>query len=430
MKNHLSVLKQPPPVEFLEALKLTKIEYRQLRRSATEKRDKESFDLRVVPGADRIVQQALEMLCTYDIRGLWCGVVVCSGLRPADIMTVKLSKPESKHKHDGWWLCVTNYSKKGKNVKNEIHRDLKRDKPLLCPAWLFTRAIDKIRAYFKMGTMTKRDAHKRWAKTWLSFLSKGYPQLIKPTHVTFRRFYALYAYMYFKDDFTNSVSQNAFVSWSLGHSCNDLSLTNSNLELRNAGDIDLFTIGANLQLKPQQSTSSRKKTKKHSTPKTTTTPSHAALITSPGVTTPASHSVEATHVIKHQPPPVQLSHSVEATHVMKQPPLSSQLSHSVEATRVMKPQPHLPVQLPSTPAGSSKSFISSHMSQLSLSNDSNRKENTAIKHTTGQTKQASTSAAHADSTKHTKLRKSTATHSSKSSNHTSTAPLNIVDRVV
>ena len=55
LKSTLTALPSPPPVEYLEALKLTRTEYRNLRDNYREKRDKEGFDLVVVHDADSLV---------------------------------------------------------------------------------------------------------------------------------------------------------------------------------------------------------------------------------------------------------------------------------------------------------------------------------------------------------------------------------------
>ena len=90
LKNLLSSQKPSPPSEFLDALKLKKSEYKQLREDYREKRDKEGFTLAVVNDADKLVSQALEMLTSDDFRILWPAAVLCSGLRPIEILTVDI----------------------------------------------------------------------------------------------------------------------------------------------------------------------------------------------------------------------------------------------------------------------------------------------------------------------------------------------------
>ena len=71
LKSLLSTQKPPPSIDYLDALKLKKTEYRELRESYREKRDKEGFNLAVVNDADKLVSQAFEMLTSSDFRVLW-----------------------------------------------------------------------------------------------------------------------------------------------------------------------------------------------------------------------------------------------------------------------------------------------------------------------------------------------------------------------
>ena len=75
-------------------------------------------------------------------------------------------------------------------------------------------------------------------------LQRGYPNIVKPTWVLFRRFYAAYAYKYFKDDFNDAMSVDAFTSFVLGHAVlSDTVISYNSLKLQNAGKLKLFEVG-------------------------------------------------------------------------------------------------------------------------------------------------------------------------------------------
>ena len=244
LKSILAALPTPPNAEYLDALKLSKAEYKKLRDDYRDKRDKEGFNLTVVNDSDRLVTQALEMITSSDFRVLWPAAVMCSGLRPVELLTVDIKpSPQTKHPHDAWWVCISSWAKKGQNVKDEKNRDFCRDHPLLCPSYLWTRAIDIIRAHFNKEKLTKRQLHQRFAKYWLQLLAKGFPQLVKPTHVLLRRFYAKYSFLYFQDDFENIIGENSYISWVLGHTSVEPALSYTNLQLRSAGKLKLWDVG-------------------------------------------------------------------------------------------------------------------------------------------------------------------------------------------
>ena len=111
---------------------------------------------------------------------------------------------------------------------------------------MFLPCIKSIREHFNKETLTKRQLHQRYAKYWLSLLAKGFPQLVQPTHVLFRRFYAKYSYIYFANDFPNVIGENSYITWVLGHSSVEPALSYTNLHLRNAGKMKLFDIGRGL----------------------------------------------------------------------------------------------------------------------------------------------------------------------------------------
>jgi len=246
LKSVLAALTPAPPDQFLSALKLSQKEHHTLHTEYREKREKEGKDLRTINDSDKLVQCALEMITSSDFRVLWPAAVACSGLRPIEILTCKIKElPDAKHLYPEFWVCISNWAKKG---DPRAGRDFCVDHPLLCPAYLWVRAVKRIRAYFCKEPLTKREYCQRYSKYWLQLLRKAFPNLIKPSHVLFRRFYAKYSFLYFKNDFENVIGENSYISHVLGHTSTEPALSYTNLDIRGAGKIKLFEIGRQLQV--------------------------------------------------------------------------------------------------------------------------------------------------------------------------------------
>ena len=264
LKSVLSQLTPPPPAEFLEKLRLSRKDYKSLREAYREKRDKEGKDLRTIHDSDKLVESALEMITSSDFRVLWPAVQLCSGLRPIELLTCKIKElPDSKHIHPEFWVCISGWAKKG---DPRMGRDFCVDHPLLCPAYLWVRAVKIIRKYFCKEPLTKREYSQRYSKYWLQLLRKGFPNLVKPDHVLFRRFYAKYSFLYFKNDFESVIGENSYISHVLGHTSTEPALSYTNLDIRGAGKIKLFDIGRQLKVPLEQvrvSQDKRKKPREH-----------------------------------------------------------------------------------------------------------------------------------------------------------------------
>jgi hypothetical protein len=270
LSNLKSVLaglgERAPPEDWLYQLRLSRKEYKELANSYREKRDKEGKSLRIVHDADKLVERALEMMTSSDYRVLWPAVVLCSGLRPAECLSanIKETPSSSNHIHPGWWVCISGWAKKG---KPEHGRDFCRDHPLLCPAWLWVRAVKIVREYFCKTPLNKRQLSQRYSKYQLQLLRKGFPNLVNPTHVLFRRFYAKYSFKYFREDFPGVIGENAFITHVLGHTSTEPSLSYINLHLRGAGKLKLFEVGKSMQVPVAKTRSpkadKRKRPRKH-----------------------------------------------------------------------------------------------------------------------------------------------------------------------
>jgi hypothetical protein len=251
LKSLLAQQKPKPPQEFLDKLKLTKAEYKSIRDAYRKKRDKESFNMIVIQDGALLVKTALELIVSSDFRQLWAAAILVSGLRPIEILTVKvrLTPQNTSHQKPEYWVCVSGWAKKS-HSKNAVKRDFCRDHPLLCPSWLFCRALKIIRAHFCKERLTKRGYHNRYNRYWLQLLQKGYPQLIKPTHVLMRRAYAKISYLYFENDFPNAVNETSFISFVLGHTSMEPALSYSNLRISNLNPkkFNIFDIGHKLKV--------------------------------------------------------------------------------------------------------------------------------------------------------------------------------------
>ena len=247
LKSVLVGLANPPPDDWLGRLRLSRKEYQELANAYRTKRDKEGASLRTVFDSDKLVERVLEMITSSDYRVLWPAVILCSGLRPQELLScnIKETPSSSNHIHPGWWVCISNWAKKG---NPEHGRDFCRDHPLLCPAHLWVRAVKIVRSYFCKEPLTKRQLSQRYSKYQLQLLRKGFPNLVNPTHVLFRRFYAKYSFKYFREDFQGIIGENSYITHCLGHTSTEPSLSYINLHLRGAGKLKLFEVGKSLQV--------------------------------------------------------------------------------------------------------------------------------------------------------------------------------------
>ena len=245
-KKALSVLPNPPPAAYLSQLRLQPQEYQILKQRDAAKKEADGADARVIHSGDDIIRQALILLQSSDPRLLWPAVIVCSGLRPIEILTT-LIRPAPQYKrgnHDDFWVCIKGYAKKG-NVKDVAERDMCRDRPLLCPSWLFIRAIGILRERFTMVGLTNKKMHAKWGTYQIGLLEAAFPNVMKPTHVLFRRLYAKAAWAYYFDEM-GDMTENYFTSWVLGHSNMSLIVPYSSLIVLEVGALDLFRMGRDI----------------------------------------------------------------------------------------------------------------------------------------------------------------------------------------
>jgi hypothetical protein len=248
-KSDLSVLPRPPPDAFLQLIKLTRTEYSSIRTGYQKKRAKEAMSVTVIPNADKLVEAALAYIASDDPRLVYAGLVVCSGWRPVEILKVArvtFNLTDSSRIHPGHWLCQNRYAKRG-NVKAEYAALQCRDKPFLCPAWLVERALKMIHAQWNVEVLSNQEIHVRYGTHMSNLIKKAFPFIMNVSHVLLRRFYAAYAYIYFKDDFPR-ISPIAFTSHVLGHVVlGDEAISYTSLQLHNAGALKLFEEGKKLK---------------------------------------------------------------------------------------------------------------------------------------------------------------------------------------
>lgn len=228
--------------KFLSALKLKRKDYNDLMTTYKTSRDMKSRDVILVRGVDDIVSCAQHCMCSSDYRVLWGACILMSGFRPADLMTVSIAFPKQSHVNADYWISVVNVAK-----KKTASAEKSFEHPLLCPRELFLRAVSIVRLYFeKHQAMTKEGMSQRYSKYWSNLVRRSYPSIPKVTHVTLRRLYAKYAFVYFKNDFLPSIiTEHAFISFALMHESNDPALSYGNLALceNDTGKLDLLKNG-------------------------------------------------------------------------------------------------------------------------------------------------------------------------------------------
>lgn len=238
------VIPPPPSTEYLKNLRLSTGEYATITTAYAKKRDDQSRDARVLKQPDLIAQVAQILLQSDDFRDLWPACIVVSGLRPADLMTVVIEAPKHTHVQEDFWVSISNVAKKKVGHASDCF-----EHPLLAPRWLFLRAVGIVRDYFADGvSLTKEEYSMRYSSYWKTLLDTAFGFVGKDlSHVLFRRFYAKYAFVYFKSDFLPAaITEHGFVSFALMHDSNEPALAYGNLSFEVSGSFDLFVVGRGL----------------------------------------------------------------------------------------------------------------------------------------------------------------------------------------
>ena len=106
-----------------------------------------------------------------------------------------------------------------------------------------------MRARWKVGHLENDEIAKKYNRNWQRILVKACPMFVGVTAVLLRRFFGQYSYDYFKEEFGTTMTNPSYVSWVLGHTSLDATVTSyTNLILRGP-KMKLFEIGENLQVK-------------------------------------------------------------------------------------------------------------------------------------------------------------------------------------
>ena len=239
----------PPTPTYLKELRLSPAEYNDLIREYAQSRDAKSRDARVLDQPDLIAEVAQLLLQSADFRDLWPACIVVSGLRPADLMSVVVAEPKTTHEHPDFWVSISNVAKK--KVSGVASASFEH--PLLAPRWLFVRALGIVRAYFQPPVrsvpLTKEELSMRYSSYWKYLLDAKF-YFVGPdiSHVLFRKFYAKYAYIFFKSDFLPAaITEHGFVSFALMHESNEPALAYGNLILGELSGYNIFTSGRALR---------------------------------------------------------------------------------------------------------------------------------------------------------------------------------------
>jgi hypothetical protein len=250
-------LDNPPPDKYLDDVKLQNGEYNAIRKEANDGRAKGSLNVVVISNADEIVTQALHYMCSEDPNLCYSGLLICSGLRPVEILKVatfstKLNNTQGDKQP--WFACQSKFAKQG-NVKSKYNPC--RDRCFLCPYWMIERALGIVRKRWPVKHMGNVEINRRYSTSHGTVLQKAYPQWPGITAKLCRRFFTMFSYEYFgKSFFMEGSSQSSLIGfshWMLGHaSLGDEAIAYQSLVLRPNPKLKLLEIGRTLKVKGGQ----------------------------------------------------------------------------------------------------------------------------------------------------------------------------------
>jgi hypothetical protein len=257
LKKELAALDDPPALDYLDKLALSKREYNEIRQLNSDVRKRGALNVISISNSDLIVTQALQYVTSSsDPNLLMAALFPLTGLRPIEIArTARFKTPlNNRQVHSDFWACQTRFAKRGTMLTkyNEC-----RDRPFLCPYYLIERALRIIRARWPCQNLTNREVSRKYSSTWQKILHRAYPMLPGVTAKLFRRFFAVYSFNYFgKSVFVGGESQsslNGYASWVLGHAALDSQvIAYSSLFLRPYPKLKLFEVGRNLKVLEQE----------------------------------------------------------------------------------------------------------------------------------------------------------------------------------
>jgi hypothetical protein len=230
----LSSSENPPPDKYLEDMKLQTEEYRAIRKAANDQLTRGSLNVAVIGNSDHIVSQALLYMRSDDPYLCYCGLLICSGLRPIEILKVaefstELNNPPVEKDLQAWFACQSLVG----NVKSGYNPG--RYRCFLCPYWMIERALAIVRMRWPVQHMDNEQISSRYNKSLGAVLQNAYQQWPGINAKLCRRFFAVYAYEYFgKSPITGGSMSSliGFSHWMLGHvSLNDGAISYQSLVL-------------------------------------------------------------------------------------------------------------------------------------------------------------------------------------------------------
>ena len=236
-KSELRSSDDPPPKKYIDSLMLDPSIYDKINKSYAEKKHTEGYNVKYIANIHDSVYAAFRAIKSNQVPELWPAVVLCSGFRPIEILTADFSRRtyDPTTPHNDFYINVSNLAK-----KRGSEPDIVRAHPLLCPADLWLRAVDLIRAELPLGQNNVKTRQKHGYK-FIKWDRRLFPLIPQVTNSLLRRIYASYAYYVYRGDFRGNVDRLTFIKDVLGHSSISSSAVYNLVEFDTTQIIDVFT---------------------------------------------------------------------------------------------------------------------------------------------------------------------------------------------
>ena len=210
LKSKYAKMENPPPLEYMKQIRLTKDEYSEIKRNANTRRYVAAKEVRTINNSDELVVHASKLLLSNDPESLFAALLLVTGMRPCEILKVaEFSCCDNTNKYAMFSLKQTRFAKRKSDVQEP------RDRCLLAPCTLVLRAIQIVRAFYKTETMSNIDINNRF-KSCIK-LQDHYPMLECVTPRLLRRCFAAIAFYFFADHSGSFSSYPFFCAHHLGH---------------------------------------------------------------------------------------------------------------------------------------------------------------------------------------------------------------------
>jgi hypothetical protein len=252
-KNEL--LRLDPVPTWVDGVKLSKKEYREIRTSSVEARTRGAMNVRVISCSDALITQALEYMCSSDPKLLYAGTIAVSGWRPIEVIKMALVRSKLNNQQGAatpHYGCQYRFAKRGRNMKTTYAAC--RDKVFLCPYYLVERALRIIRNHWNVQHLTNTQINRKLSSTLAKILTCAFPMMPGVNARILRRHYCLYAYEYFgRSGFFHEGSSQAsligFSHWMLGHAVlSDEAISYNSLKLHPRPKLPLLKMGKQLKV--------------------------------------------------------------------------------------------------------------------------------------------------------------------------------------